>query len=48
MDDHTGIYQIWTAPVNINELSVNQISQIIPDKFSLSQNYPNPFNRQRI
>lgn len=44
MDDHTGIYQIWTAPVNIDELSVNQISQSIPEKFSLSQNYPNPFN----
>jgi hypothetical protein len=23
---------------------VNQISEIVPDKFSLSQNYPNPFN----
>lgn len=44
MDDITGIYQIWTAPVDLNTIGVSQISNEVPEGFSLSQNYPNPFN----
>ncbi|MCY7363220.1 MAG: T9SS type A sorting domain-containing protein, partial [Ignavibacteria bacterium] len=44
MDDHTGIYQIWYAPVDLNTIVIRQISSNTPDRFSLSQNYPNPFN----
>ncbi|MBS1516831.1 MAG: T9SS type A sorting domain-containing protein [Bacteroidetes bacterium] len=44
MDDHTGIYQIWYAAINLKEIGVTSISTEIPDQFILKQNYPNPFN----
>jgi len=44
MDDHTGIYQIWTAPVNIDQIGISQIGFEIPESYALYQNYPNPFN----
>ncbi|MBL8008338.1 MAG: T9SS type A sorting domain-containing protein [Ignavibacteria bacterium] len=44
MDDHTGVYQIWSAIIDLNSVGINQISQEIPEGFELSQNYPNPFN----
>ena len=44
MDDYTGTYQIWTAPLDVNSIGITQISNVVPDGFSLSQNYPNPFN----
>ncbi len=44
MDDHTGIYQVWTAPIDLNVIGINQISSEMPDGFELMQNYPNPFN----
>jgi hypothetical protein len=44
MDDHSGIYQIWTASIDLNSVGVKQINSEVPDGFSLSQNYPNPFN----
>jgi len=44
MDDNTGVYQVWTASVDLNTIGVNQISDLVPDGYSLSQNYPNPFN----
>ncbi|MEZ4689188.1 MAG: hypothetical protein R3A12_03005 [Ignavibacteria bacterium] len=31
MDDNTGVYQIWTAPVNIDEIGISQISVIPKD-----------------
>ncbi len=40
----------WTSewaqfnPKNYEVIGINQISSIVPDKFTLSQNYPNPFN----
>jgi len=48
MADFTGKYQIWTAPINISEIGINQISSLIPDGFSLLQNYPNPFNPSTV
>ncbi|MEO8665686.1 MAG: T9SS C-terminal target domain-containing protein, partial [Ignavibacteria bacterium] len=44
----------WTAgwaqfnPKNYTLIGINQLSSIVPDKFSLSQNYPNPFNPKTI
>lgn len=40
----------WTAnwaqfnPKNYTVIGINQISGMVPDKFTLEQNYPNPFN----
>ncbi len=40
----------WTAgwtqfnPKNYTVIGINQISSIVPEKFTLEQNYPNPFN----
>lgn len=44
MDNRSGIYQIWTVPINLDDVGVNQISSEIPEGFNLKQNYPNPFN----
>lgn len=44
MDNSSGIYQIWGSRIDVNTLSINQIGDIIPEKYNLSQNYPNPFN----
>ena len=44
MDDFTGVYQIWTAPIDITTLAVENGTNEIPNSFSLKQNYPNPFN----
>ncbi|MDQ3019581.1 MAG: T9SS type A sorting domain-containing protein [Bacteroidota bacterium] len=44
MDDNTGIYQIWTASIDLSSIGIKQTSQAIPDGFALMQNYPNPFN----
>lgn len=43
MDNKTGNYQIWTAPISFNPNSSNTIN-LTPHIFSLEQNYPNPFN----
>lgn len=43
MDNSTGIYQIWTCPVALSDLtSVRE--EPLPEVFRLKQNYPNPFN----
>ena len=44
MDDFSGIYQIWSAIININTIGIKKISSTVADKFILFQNYPNPFN----
>ncbi|HRE41871.1 MAG TPA: T9SS type A sorting domain-containing protein [Ignavibacteria bacterium] len=44
MDNSSGIYQLWTCRIDLNTISVNQISSLVPEKFILQQNYPNPFN----
>ena len=43
MDNRTGIYQIWSAPIEISSVDVEQTPEIISE-FRLEQNYPNPFN----
>jgi hypothetical protein len=37
------LYTVWRRNFQ-NLVSINEISSIVPDKYSLSQNYPNPFN----
>ncbi|MGA2624255.1 MAG: T9SS type A sorting domain-containing protein [Bacteroidota bacterium] len=44
MDDFSGLYQIWTAIIDLDVMAVENISDRIPERFELYQNYPNPFN----
>jgi hypothetical protein len=45
MDNSTGIYQIWTCPIDLSDLGTSvEIDQGIPELPKLMQNYPNPFN----
>lgn len=43
MDNSSGIYQIWTVPIDLFALDVDE-NRNLTDKFELLQNYPNPFN----
>ena len=43
MDNRTGIYQIWTVPIELSSVSVDETPGQVSD-FRLEQNYPNPFN----
>ncbi|MCL4280264.1 MAG: T9SS type A sorting domain-containing protein [Ignavibacteriaceae bacterium] len=43
MDNRTGVYQIWTVPIDISLVNVEPSSEAISE-FQLEQNYPNPFN----
>jgi hypothetical protein len=43
MDNSTGIYQIWTAPITLPPVNVEDDVMSIQN-FILYQNYPNPFN----
>ncbi len=42
------VYQIWTAPIDINSINVRNISVKVPSEFELFQNYPNPFNSYSV
>jgi len=44
MDNSSGIYQIWTCPVDISSLGTFVDELAAPGTFILRQNYPNPFN----
>ena len=48
MDNSTGIYQIWTCPIEISSLGTDVKPEPRPLSFELRQNYPNPFNPQTI
>jgi hypothetical protein len=47
MDNSTGIYQIWTAPIEFSAVNVED-QNLAPKSFELKQNYPNPFNPSTI
>jgi hypothetical protein len=45
MDNSSGIYQIWTVPVDLNTLGLaGQFTALPPESFLLDSVYPNPFN----
>jgi len=44
MDDFSGLYQIWSAIIDLDAMGVENIPDRIPERFELYQNYPNPFN----
>lgn len=44
MADYSGIYQVWLAVVDRNELSVEDRLNLPLSSYTLFQNYPNPFN----
>ena len=49
MDNSTGIYQIWSVPIEILSVGVeNENYPSMPMDFKLKQNYPNPFNPNTI
>jgi hypothetical protein len=43
MDNSSGLYQAWTCPIDINELT-SVDADPTPITFGLDQNFPNPFN----
>ncbi|MFO7525971.1 MAG: T9SS type A sorting domain-containing protein [Ignavibacteriaceae bacterium] len=43
MDNSSGVYQVWTAPITVPAVSVEDEYETVLD-FKLNQNYPNPFN----
>ena len=49
MDNSSGIYQIWTAPIDLTSVGIEGISkQSVLNTFRLKQNYPNPFNPSTV
>ncbi len=44
MDNSTGIYQIWTSPIDLSTVGIRDNETESIAKFELKQNYPNPFN----
>lgn len=45
MDNRTGIFQIWSVPIEILPVGIeNENGFSVPSEFELIQNYPNPFN----
>ncbi|RPI65373.1 MAG: T9SS C-terminal target domain-containing protein [Ignavibacteriales bacterium] len=45
MDNSTGTYQIWSVPIEILSVGVDDENNFtVPSEFELKQNYPNPFN----
>lgn len=48
MDNSSGIYQIWTCPVDVTLLGVGDGEPLPPAQFNLQQNYPNPFNPSTV
>lgn len=45
MDNSSGIYQIWTAPIDLTAFGLTENhSRTQPETFSLDAIYPNPFN----
>ncbi len=49
MDNSTGTYQIWSVPITIQLVDVEDKTDVLLlNDFELKQNYPNPFNPNTI
>lgn len=48
MDNRSGVYQIWSVPIKINLVEVDELGIDILSNFKLKQNYPNPFNPNTV
>jgi len=49
MDNRTGIFQMWSVPIEIQPVGVENGNDFsIPSEFGLNQNYPNPFNPSTV
>ena len=49
MDNSTGTYQIWSVPIEIQPVGVENGNNFsFPSEFELNQNYPNPFNPSTV
>jgi hypothetical protein len=49
MDNSTGIYQIWSAPIDLTTLALpHPPYAIVPEKIEITSVYPNPFNSSAI
>jgi hypothetical protein len=44
MDNSSGIYQVWTSPIDATDPPTGVTSSMRPRSFALAQNAPNPFN----
>ncbi len=44
MDDYSGIYQIWTVPIDIGTFLVKENHLNSPEDIVIKKCYPNPFN----
>ncbi len=44
MADYSGVYQIWSAVIDLTLLGTKDNHNNLPEGFKLYQNYPNPFN----
>jgi hypothetical protein len=44
MDNFSGIYQIWTVPIDFSSVNGVDDNNPSPGSFLLKQNYPNPFS----
>jgi hypothetical protein len=44
MDDRTGLYQIWSAVIELSLVGAAEEAPSKPFGFQIFQNYPNPFN----
>jgi len=47
MDNSSGIYQIWTVPIDLTTLEAEETENLLTE-FELHQNYPNPFNPNTV